>query len=80
MFCFGCWYSSDLAYCDSVYSSHDCFGCVTLNHPECAILNVPYSKENYFKKLDEIKAEMKADATWGTWFKSTYPEVITYGL
>lgn len=79
MFCSGCWFSNGLTYCELVYNSHDCFGCVGLNHVEYAILNVPYSKEEYFKRVAEIKEGMKQDGTWGKWFASTYPEVITYG-
>lgn len=80
LFCIGCWFSHDLAYCELVYNSHDCFGCVSLNHAEYQILNVPYSKEEYFKKTAEIIAGMKKSGEWGKWFSSTYPEVITYGL
>ena len=80
MFCYGCWYSNNLIYCDLVYNSHDCFGCVGINHGEYCILNQKYSKEDYFKKVEKIKNQMKTDGTWGTWYESTYPEVITYGL
>lgn len=80
MFCYGSWHSNDLMYCDSVYSSHDCLLCTGLNHAEYCILNIPYSKEEYFKKVEEIKQQMVADNEWGKWFESTYPEVITYGL
>jgi hypothetical protein len=80
MYCYGCWYSNNLTYCELVYNSHDCFGCVSLNHAEYCILNKQYPKEEYFKKVEEIKQQMKADGTWGQWFESTYPEVLTYGL
>lgn len=73
IFCFGCWYSNRIEYCELVYNSHDCFGCVGLNHAEYCILNQEYSEEEYRKKVAEIKAEMKADGTWGKWFESVYP-------
>ena len=79
-FCFGCWYSSDLEYCELVYNSKNCFGCVGLNHAEYAILNQKYPKEEYLKKVVEIKEQMKRDGEYGKWFESTYPEVITHGL
>lgn len=79
IFCTGCWYSNNLAYCELVYNSHDCFGCVGLNHAEYQILNVPYKKEDYLKKVSEILAGMKQDGTFGKWYQSPYPEVITYG-
>lgn len=80
MFCYGCWQSSDLMYCDLVYNSRDCFMCVGLNHGRFCILNEEYEKEEYFKKVEEIQAAMKKDGTWGQWFESTYPEVLTVGL
>lgn len=79
MFCTGSWFSSDLKYCELVYNSHDCFGCVSRNHTEYSILNIKYPKEEYFKRVAEIEDQMKKDGTWGKWFQSTYPEVITYG-
>lgn len=79
IFCSGCWFSNELEYCELVYNSHDCFGCVSRNHAEYCILNIPHPKEEYFKKVAEIKNEMKRDGTYGKWFASTYPEVLTYG-
>lgn len=79
MFCSGCWYSNNLTYCELVYNSRDCFGCVGINHKEFHILNQPYSKDDYFKRIAEIKDQMKRDGEWGKWFSSTYPEVLTYG-
>ncbi|MEK7524647.1 MAG: hypothetical protein AAB588_06515 [Patescibacteria group bacterium] len=79
-FCTGCWFSSDIDYCELVYNSNHCFGCVGLNHKEYHILNQPYSKEEYFKEVARIKEQMKSDGEWGKWFASTYPEVLTYGL
>lgn len=80
MFCTGSWFSNNLSYCELVYNSHDCFGCVSRNHAEYEILNVKYPKEEYFKKVAEIQEQMKRDGEWGKWYASTYPEVITYGL
>lgn len=79
MFCTGCWFSSNLLYCDLVFNSTNCFLCVGVNHKKFHILNEEYSEEDYHKKKAEIIASMKADGTWGKWFKSPYPEVITYG-
>lgn len=79
MFCTGCWFSNSLEYCELVYNSHDCFGCVSRNHAAYQILNVSYPKEEYFKRVAEIKEGMKKDGTYGKWFASTYPEVLTYG-
>ncbi|MBP9717926.1 hypothetical protein KBD59_01380 [Candidatus Gracilibacteria bacterium] len=80
MFCYGCWNSSDLEYCDMMHNSHDCFGCIGLNHAKYAIFNVAYEKEDYFKRVAEIKEQMKIEGSYGKWFDTTYPEVLTYGL
>lgn len=67
-FCTVCWYSQNLEYCEYVFNSHDCFGCVSRNRAEYEILNVKYSKENYFKELARIKDELKRDGTYGKWW------------
>lgn len=80
MFCYGCWFSNNLEYCELVYNSHDCFGCVGMNHAKFCILNQKYSEEEYHKKVAEIKAQMKKDGIYGKWFESSYEEVLTYGI
>ncbi len=67
-FCSVCWYSQNLEYCEYVFNSHDCFGCVSRNRAEYEILNEKYSKENYFKRVAEIKDELKKDGSYGTWW------------
>jgi hypothetical protein len=79
MFCSGCWFSNNLEYCELVYNSNNCFGCVGINHKEYHILNRPYTKDEYFKEVARIKEQMKTNAEWGKWYESTYPEVLTYG-
>lgn len=73
-FCNTCWHNSNLEYCELVFNSHDCFGCIGRNHAEYEILNEKYSKEDYFKKVTEIKKELKAASLYGKWlFEPTYP-------
>lgn len=67
-FCSICWYCQNLEYCEYVFNSHDCFGCVGRNHAEYEILNKKYSKEEYFKELARIKAELKSDGSYGKWW------------
>jgi hypothetical protein len=75
-FCSVCWYSQNLEFCEYVFNSHDCFGCVSRNRAEYEILNQKYSKDEYFKKLAQIKAELKADGSYGRWWwESQYAEV-----
>lgn len=73
-FCNACWHNSNLEYCDLVFNSHDCFGCVSRSHAEYEILNKKYSPEEYHKRVAEIKEELKAENLYGKWLlESTYP-------
>lgn len=74
-FCNVCWFSQNLEYCEYVFNSHDCFGCVGRNHAEYEILNQKYSKKDYFKKVAEIREELKSERSYGRWWwPSPYPE------
>jgi len=75
-FCNISWYSQNLEYCEYVFNSHDCFGCVGRNHAQYEILNVKYEKEEYFKRVREIKEQLKLEGTYGRWWWETpYPEI-----
>lgn len=76
-FCYFCWESTDLEYCEFVFNSHDCFGCIGLNHKAYHILNVPYEKDAYFKKKREIIDEMKTEGIYGKHLPSTFPREDT---
>lgn len=67
-FCNICWFSQNLEYCEYVFNSHDCFGCVSRNHAEYEILNQKYSKDEYFKRLAEIKDGLKQENAYGNWW------------
>ncbi|MFA6521442.1 MAG: hypothetical protein WCT53_03600 [Candidatus Gracilibacteria bacterium] len=73
-FCFGCVNSSDCDFCELIMNSKYCFGCVSLNHKEFYILNKPYSREEYFKKVAEIKAELRREGKYNlNILTTTYP-------
>lgn len=50
-----CYDSYFLDYCEDC---HNCFGCVKLSHKQYCILNTQYTKEEYQKKLAEIKDQL----------------------
>ena len=53
----------DCGYIYNCFGCHDCFGCINLRHKSYYFLNQPLSKEDYRKKISEIKggyAEMEA--------------------
>ncbi len=75
-YCNICWYSQNLEYCEYVFNSHDCLGCISRNRAEYEILNRKYPKEEYFKKRAEIIDQLKHDGTYGTWWwPALYPEI-----
>jgi hypothetical protein len=71
-FCVACFYCRDLDYCENVHNSKNCFGCFSMNHAEYCIFNEKYSPEDYEKKVQEIKAEMKKSGEWGQHLSSAY--------
>ena len=60
--CYNCSFVSrsdhctDCEYCTECYQCKNCFGCGYLHHKQYYFLNQPYSKEEYFKKIEEIKS------------------------
>ena len=78
--CYGCIENSTLYNCNFMYwcancvdceyllycfDCKNCFGCMDLMHKQYMILNEQYTKEEYFKKLGEIKDGMKKDGSLG---------------
>jgi len=58
--CYRTHFSSNCADCQEVYFSNNlvncqnCFGCVNLRHKKYHIFNKPYTKDEYFNKLEEF--------------------------
>lgn len=63
---------SDCEYCELLFNCKNCFGCIGLQSKEFYILNKPYSRDEYFKKVTEIKAAMRGDSTYGKHLPTTY--------
>lgn len=73
-FCYACWHNSDIEYCELVFNSHHCFGCIARNHAEYEILNVKYEPAEWFKRVAEIKKDLRREGLYGKWIlPSTYP-------
>jgi hypothetical protein len=66
--CMGTHFSHNMMYCDHCENSHDCFGCIGLNHGKYCIFNKQYSKEEYLKLREKIIAHMKKTEEWGEFF------------
>ncbi len=58
----------DLEYCLECHNCQHCFGCIGLRNKKYHILNKPYSKEDYWQKLDEIKTKMLSIGEYGEFF------------
>lgn len=62
--CYNCYRAEDSTRCyDSMFLTkctdcHDCFMCVNLSNAKYCILNVQYTKEEYFEKLIGLKKEL----------------------
>jgi len=57
-----------LLYCDAVYSSENCFGCVGLQHKEYCILNKQFTKDEYEELVEKIIENMQSMNEWGQFF------------
>lgn len=70
-----CMYLRDcsfMEYCIECYHCNDCFGCVGLKNKKFHIFNKPYSEEEYWKKVDEIKTPMLARGEYGEFFDLSF--------
>lgn len=67
-FSYGIRAGTDLEYCASCNDCSDCFGCVGLKSKKFHIFNKPYSEEEYWKKVDEIKTAMLGKGEYGEFF------------
>ncbi|MBT3864590.1 hypothetical protein HOE67_02130 [Candidatus Peregrinibacteria bacterium] len=81
--CDCCFFStscSDCAYSELLINCDHCFGCVSLHYKKYHILNEPYSKEDYEKRITEIKQELRDQNLYGVLtLPPTYPLEDTVG-
>ena len=73
-FCYLAVTGSGLEYCDSMYGSSNCFGCVGLRKKEYCILNKQYTKEEYEALVPKIKEHMKDMP-----YKNSSGHIYSYG-
>ena len=58
-------FSTNCEYCFNSKNLNDCFMCFGLQNKSYCILNKQYSKDEYFKIIDEIKTEMLKKSEYG---------------
>ena len=64
-------YCNSVYYCDMVNHSHDCFGCIGLDHGEYCLLNKQYTKEEYEELIPRVIEHMQKTGEWGQFFPHT---------
>jgi hypothetical protein len=73
-FCYFCARSSDIEYCENLIECQNCFGCISLHRKQYCILNKQYKKEDYFRKVAEIKTQLIEKNLYGKMFiPSVFP-------
>lgn len=65
-------FSHDLTYCEYVFNSHHCFGCISRNHAKYEILNKKYEPSEWKRRVFEIEAELRSKGGYGKMPDSVY--------
>jgi hypothetical protein len=60
--------SRNLEYCDLLTNCRDCFGCIGLRNKSFCILNKQFTESDYWKEMDNIKADMMKKGEYGEFF------------
>lgn len=72
-----CENSSDIWYSKNLSSCQNCFGCINLRKKSYHIFNEPYSKEEYEKKVAELRKDFTVAQAREFWLK--YPHKYIHG-
>lgn len=85
--CYNCDYLQDSLNCNDcrygyfLKGCRDCVGCISLHRKQYYILNKPYTKEEYFVKVAEIKDQLRAAGLYGQmWIPSCFPKQDTVAV
>jgi len=82
-FCYAVYSGLNLEYCLACFNCQNCFGCIGLRNKKYHIFNKPYTEEEYWNKLDEIKSKMLEQGEYGEFFPlsiSLHPYNDTYAI
>lgn len=76
--CFFCVECANCEYSECLMNCQDCFGCISLHRKQYHILNQPYPKDEYFKKVEEIKNQLRSQCLYGQmWIPPCFPRQDT---
>lgn len=67
-FCYDVIQCKDMEYSAHCYQCKNCFGCCGLVGKQYCVFNKPYPKEEYEKKVQEIKLKLINEKTYGEFF------------
>ena len=62
----------NMEYCMQCFNCENCFGCVGLRNKKFHIFNKPYSEEDYWKRVDELKCLMLDRGEYGEFFPLSF--------
>ncbi|MCX6807383.1 MAG: hypothetical protein NTZ80_01050 [Patescibacteria group bacterium] len=65
--------SNDIYYSNQCYNSSDLFGCISLRHKQCYILNKHYEKEKHKELTQKLIQNMESNSEWGEFPESLSP-------
>jgi len=64
--------SSQMEYCSDCRNCESCFACNGLQRKKFHIFNKPYSEEEYWKRVDELKCTMLDKGEYGKFFPPSF--------
>ncbi|MFH1253502.1 MAG: hypothetical protein V1664_04205 [Candidatus Uhrbacteria bacterium] len=65
----------NLEYCFECVECENCFGCVGLQRKKFHVFNKPYTEEEYWRRVDELKTAMLARGEYGEFFPLSFSPV-----
>lgn len=65
----------NMEYCFECKECENCFGCVGLQQKKFHIFNQPYSEDDYWKQVDELKCAMLERGEYGEFFPLNFSPV-----
>ncbi|MFA6131630.1 MAG: hypothetical protein WC702_00985 [Patescibacteria group bacterium] len=74
-FCYSMHKCQNMEYSFECENCENCFGCVGLQHKKFHIFNKPYSEEEYWKRVDELKVTMLERGEYGKFFPLSFSPI-----
>ena len=72
LFSSNCGYCQNIEYCLNCRNCEFCFGCVGLENKKFHIFNKPYSEEDYWRQVDDLKCTVLDRGEYGQFFPGDF--------